>query len=307
MHHLSGEEQYPMKHYLHPIAIPLLSFFIILLGITSASAQYTNPSREEERRQRVERARREEMDRARRDIQIPRYRPAYKPPDFYSKKMTEAQKKLLAVSSEDRAAFASFLRQSDTGIVRLLPQGKYESDFTVKADRSPDDVLPIRGGGAFYSFTEKTHSLGPWSEIGLQDDKLITGFASASLGLITSIGDAPLETISLSSPGVEYLAGFVPPARYIEAYEQDRNNLKGIAAGSYTYQSVYPAVANTTYVLRSTAYHRQPRNPLVVQYPGSDVLIAFRIIRKDADGSVVILWKRLQKFRAPKLKDEPGK
>src|ERR1051325_3336570 len=44
---------------------------------------------------------------------------------YYNKKMTEAQKKLLAPSPEDQAAYRDFLRQPHTGLVRLLPRGEY--------------------------------------------------------------------------------------------------------------------------------------------------------------------------------------
>src|SRR5205085_8594765 len=89
---------------------------------------------------------------------------------FYSKKMTEAQKKLLAPAPEDQAAYRDFLRQPHTGLVRLMPRGQYELAPTIDASRDPATVLPILGGGAFYSFTERTHNFGPWSEISFQGD-----------------------------------------------------------------------------------------------------------------------------------------
>jgi hypothetical protein len=46
---------------------------------------------------------------------------------------------------------------------------------------------------------------------------------------------------------------------------------------------------NTTYLVRS------------VDYNTSDVLVAFRVVRIDTDGSATILWKLLKKYPAPKL------
>jgi hypothetical protein len=37
-------------------------------------------------------------------------------------------------------------------------------------------------------------------------------------------------------------------------------------------------------------------------YDGSDQIVAFRIIRRHEDNSITILWRRLQKFAASKLK-----
>jgi hypothetical protein len=48
-------------------------------------------------------------------------------------------------------------------------------------------------------------------------------------------------------------------------------------------------VVNNSYVLRSIDYAR------------SDLLVAFRIVRQDSDGSVVLLWKLLKKYPTPAL------
>src|SRR3954468_8958237 len=53
--------------------------------------------------------------------------PAVEPDaQFYKRKLTEEQKKLLAATAEERAAHRDFLRQDHTGLIRLLPRGKYE-------------------------------------------------------------------------------------------------------------------------------------------------------------------------------------
>ncbi|HEY7546890.1 MAG TPA: hypothetical protein VID27_18505, partial [Blastocatellia bacterium] len=41
------------------------------------------------------------------------------------KQLREKEEQFLSVSEEDRARFADFLKQSDTGIIRLLPREKY--------------------------------------------------------------------------------------------------------------------------------------------------------------------------------------
>src|SRR5215475_15684561 len=52
-----------------------------------------------------------------------------------SGKMRALDNSLLVVSAEDKEAFADFLKQPDTGLIRLLPREKY------------DMKLSIRGGG----------------------------------------------------------------------------------------------------------------------------------------------------------------
>lgn len=51
---------------------------------------------------------------------------------------------LLEPAAEDRIAYAEFLQQPETGLIRLLPREKY------------DGKLALRGGGAYYSFARTT-------------------------------------------------------------------------------------------------------------------------------------------------------
>src|SRR4051812_15872903 len=53
----------------------------------------------------------------------------------------------IALSAEDRAAFAAFLSQPDTGLIRLMPREKFDSYSNQKSG------LTLRGGGSYYSFT----------------------------------------------------------------------------------------------------------------------------------------------------------
>jgi len=239
-------------------------------------------------------------------------------PDFYKQKLTAAQKKLVSPSPEDRDAYREFLRQDHTGLIRLLPRGKYEFTDMVDAERDPELILPIRGGGAFYSFAEKTHAFGPWSELSLNDGLLIAGFASNSLGLLVPLGDVPLESVTPQSTGVDFLTRLTPPTHFVEAQEARNHNFQSFKVGDFWYSSVLRAVPNVTYVLRSMIYKHQGQLigiatglgtvpvyvPHPFEYEGADMLLAFRIVRMDADGSLTLLWKRLQKFQSPKLKKE---
>jgi hypothetical protein len=183
----------------------------------------------------------------------------------------------LAPSAEDRARFAEFLGQRDTGIARLMPREKYR------------DKMTIREGGAYYSFTRQSNSYDADPQIALEQGMLRTGFTGADFGFLTSLGDAPLEQVGLVSEAVAYLAEFVAPAPEPSAREQQRRTGTGFIDAGHTYRSYLPAVINHTYILRSISYDR------------SDVLVAFRVARKDTDGSLILLWKKLKEFPTPFL------
>src|SRR5262245_3817430 len=72
------------------------------------------------------------------------------------KDLDEKEKRLLAPPAEDLARFAEFLKQPETGLICLLPRNLY------------DDMLTIRGGGAYYSFARLTHDYGLGSDIALE-------------------------------------------------------------------------------------------------------------------------------------------
>jgi len=185
---------------------------------------------------------------------------------------------LLSPSKEDRRAHADFLLQPGTGLVRLLPREKW------------DGKLSTRGGGAYYSFTRRTHEYGHGSDISLEQNALSVGFAGANFGFMADIGDVPIELVSGETEGVRYMASFQTPSPEPDARKAQRQfGGGGLQTGQWTYKDRMPVNVGSTYVLRS------------VNYESSDVLVAFRVVRKDSDGSVVLLWKMLQEFPKPTL------
>lgn len=243
--------------------------------------------------------------------------PAIEPDaQFYKRKLTEAQKRLLAPSAEALAAHHEFLRRDHTGLVRLLPRGKYEFNATVAAGH-PDLILPIRGGGAFYSFVEQKHAFGPWSEVSLQEGRLYVGFQPQSLAVMTMLGDVPLDALNAATPAIAYLAQLQPPTEREAAQDQNRRNFQGFGNDGHFYSSTLAAVAGQSYALRTTIYKKEGRLRMIngvgtiyvphpYEYTGADQLIVFRILSVGEDGSLTLLWKRLQKFSPPKLAERRG-
>jgi hypothetical protein len=184
---------------------------------------------------------------------------------------------LLPPSTEDLSAFAAFLSQPQTGLMRLMPRETY------------DGYLTIRGGGAYYSFARVTHEYGYGSDIGLEQGYLSVGFAGADFGFLTNLGDVPIDGISLDTPAVQYLATFSPPTNLADARVQQQRAGTGFTSGGYYYVDDMRATASTTFAVRSICYN------------ASDVLVAFRVVRFDTDGSAIVAWKILQKLAVPKL------
>jgi hypothetical protein len=197
------------------------------------------------------------------------------------------EKQILEPSEQDKVAYTDFLRQPDTGLIRLLPREKYD-DMAYRG-RTKSSVT-IRGGGAYYSFTSLSHDYNSGSpDLSLEMGKLGVGFAGANYGMLTGLGDVPIEQITLEHPTARFMAEYVVPTEEPEARAEARRFGAGVTIGGALYAERITAKADTTYLLRS------------ISYIASDVLVTFRIVRKDTDGSVIIVWKLLKKYPTPKL------
>ena len=198
------------------------------------------------------------------------------------------KKGLLAPSVNDREALKGFLRGSNTGLIRLLPREFYDSEIY-----HVEKKLNIRGGGAYYSFVHLTHAFGYGSDIELDHNKLSVGFAGADYGMLTNLGDVPLEQITLADPRTKSIAAYRPARSESEAHAERHqllNPREGMTFDGFHYQRSVAVKENSTYLLRSIGYRT------------SDVLVAFRLVRQDPDGSVIIAWKLLKRYHTPELK-----
>jgi hypothetical protein len=189
----------------------------------------------------------------------------------------EKEELFLATAPSDRAALAEWLREPDRGVARILPRERY------------DRRLIVNGGGAYYSFSRLSHDYQQCAELELQQGDFSTGFAGADYGFLAPVGDVALDLVTLDHPAVTSLAAHNPPSREPDARVQQRRSGEGWTAGDYKYRGRAPARVGTTYVLREISYEH------------GDTLVAFRVLREDTDGSLILQWKILKRFPVPHL------
>src|ERR1051325_7460731 len=207
----------------------------------------------------------------------------------------------LAVSSQDRANYAGFLAQSDTGLIRLIPRINPRSAFAFSGRRPS-----IRGEGAYYSFHYRAHEYGYGSDLGLEAVPhfkgspgrmvelppkyiLLVGFAGADFGMMTNIGEVSLSDLTIADPRVAYMLGYKPRRPESKARAEYVRFGQGVTVDGQTYKKSEPLQVNATYLLRS------------INYDVSDVLVVFQVVRRDTDGSVILSWKLLKKYPTPAL------
>jgi hypothetical protein len=191
----------------------------------------------------------------------------------------------LAPTENDRKVFSTFLRDRHTGLIRLIPR-------EARYNEAPKRLSIILSGGCYYSFAHRTHGYGYGSDIEFAEDSLRTGLAGADYGMMTNLGAVTLEEIEVTDPRIAFIASYKPVRKDNDARVEQSRFKAGVRADNLIYKNSLPLSLNSTYLLRSISYRFSD---------SSDVLVAFRVMRKDDDGSIIIVWKLLKKYRNPHL------
>lgn len=233
---------------------------------------------------------------------------AHKKIEILYRMPTAKELALLSPNKEDFRAFAEFLRQPHTGLTTLAADKGCADNSKIVVATADCLAYSMPGAGSSYSFRVKNYRIPNLADITFTENSFqATGIRLH--GIFVKLGDVPLEQVNLQTKGINFLTDFKPEADFQKAKEIDRQLSVGIEKDGFVYRRALRAVDDTTYVLRSVAY----RGTYLRAVEGfsyneldfdkrSDVIIAFRIVRRDADGAVTILWKQLQKQNSPKTK-----
>ena len=216
----------------------------------------------------------------------------------YTPSKTKGIKIKLDVDKEDLSKYESFLKKPQTGIFKLLPLISCPEADKKALEKCDKERVSIKFFANAYSFRETNHSSMPESDLSLGKASLDVG-RTAVQSLFGELGDVPLENLTLESDGVSFLANMKPEQTMDKVTEQFLEIEQGIAVGKYSFAKSLPVKENTTFALRSISY--QGAN-LVSEGKHADVIVAFRVVRRDADGAITILWKELSRKSGAKLK-----
>lgn len=192
------------------------------------------------------------------------------------------KKGLLAPSVKDRTEHAAFLKQSDTGLIKLLPREAYDWR-TYQTEKR----LNVRGGGAYYSFFYLSHEHGYGSDLQLDHNMFTVGFAGVDYGMMANLGEVSLADFSAADPRAAFMVAYRPARNELDARCEFKRFRDGVTVNGLLHKSTLPVQAGSTYLLRSLNYGR------------SDLLVAFRVVRQESDGSTIIAWKLLKELRRP--------
>lgn len=158
-------------------------------------------------------------------------------------------------------------------VFRLMPRETHERQM---------------GGGAFFSFTSGSHDYQKIAQIMLEQNYLGTGFAGADYGLMGNLGSISLSDVNVDTPEVSFLLKYKAPTNILDARIEQRK-AHDYEAGAFRLKNRFPAVVGHAFVLRSIVFR------------GADLVVVFKVMRKDTDGSLIIFWKQIADFGKPQL------
>lgn len=226
------------------------------------------------------------------------------------RKPTKKELEILAPSDEYARKYAGFLQTPNTGLTKLAADKGCADNTKVIVATADCLAFTMPGAGSSYSFRTRNYRIPRLADITFTENSFqATGVRLH--GIFVNIGDVPLEQVNLQTKGMEFLTAFKPEADFQKAKEIDSRFSEGIEKNGFVYRRALRALDETTYVLRSIAYRGKyfraisglTYNELDFD-KRSDVIVAFRIVRRSKDGAVTILWKQLQKQDSLKTKWE---
>ncbi len=227
--------------------------------------------------------------------------PLYRPP-------TKAELAIIAPNQSLAQRYAVFLREPHTGLLRLEPEAKCSEGVMVVSARGNCLKFTMPGGGSSYSFRTGSYRIGRLADITFGSNSFqTTGIMTH--GIFVNLGDVPIESVTMQTASLRYLSEFQPSADLDEAKEMQSQLANGIIANGFVYSCALKAAEGSTYVLSTIAYRgKSLRSVDGVIYneldfdKRKDLTIVFRVVNRAEDGSVTILWKRLEKKNAPQIK-----
>lgn len=213
----------------------------------------------------------------------------------------------LAPSREISGKYAAFLRSEDTGIIRLAPdRGCVFNDRVVNVK---EECLkyPFPGAGNSYSFRSDSYRLRHLADLTYSKDKLqMTGIFMH--GMAVDLGDVPIETASLTTPGMKFLIEFKPSTSSDDVEIVDNALIRGVKNANFVYSKEVDPMLDRTYAIRAVAYRgKVVRAAVGVRYNEldydrrRDVIVVFRVVQIDNDG-ITLVWRKLSDIEPPRIK-----
>lgn len=218
------------------------------------------------------------------------------------------------VDLQEKQNHRKLLSMPDTGIFRVLPYQAYLRPLNTIDNRSQKNVIER------YPFPVLGKSKGnfkPNLPLHIVKGKFQLLSGGIDYGFIAEIGDVPLEDLDANLQTVDakkrdIIVNYQPPNRLSELFTQKRK----VIIGKHKNSNV-DAKLNNTYLVRNLQFQlpeiiaknqiisRKQRRYIdqLLQMQSSDVIVAFKPVRRHSDGSYTVIWRVLQQLKDPQIED----
>jgi hypothetical protein len=224
------------------------------------------------------------------------------------RRSTDGERHLLSAEKDDLSKYEKLLTQPNTGMTKLVRDFGCDEYSSIPPNKQICLEFSMPGGGSAFSFRQADYQFWKLSDL-LYDGRSFIAFGQMSLGFIVDLGDVPLDTVRSDSLDLSYLTNFEPHTDIASVTKQNNDLVDGIRSDGRLYKKFLPVVVNDTYVMRSIAYKgKVPMKHFEISYneldfdKRKDVIVTFRVVRSDINGTVTLAWKILQRKVAPELK-----
>ncbi len=219
---------------------------------------------------------------------------------------------------KEEKIYAQFLRKPNTGIFRVLP--------VQKANGSGNRLqATVRQRYPFPSLGTRNNGFTPNLALEIVDEQFAMLSQGVDYSLMVDVGDIPMEKLDTHLKKVNYpqkdlLFSYQPPKQLEELQIDRRRFLTGKQQDWHQGQPILaqlPAKLNHTYLVRSLQFQlpeiiksgqlvglsKRLYIDQLLEMQSSDVIVAFRPVRRRADGSYTILWQVLKQLPDPQIQD----
>ena len=218
------------------------------------------------------------------------------------------------VDLQEKQTYRKLLLMPNTGIFRVLPHQAYLRPLNTVENRSQKNVLdrypfPVLG--------KPKGNFTPNLPLQIVNGKFQLLSQGVDYSFITDIGDIPLENLDGNLRTVDVkkrdiVVNYQPPSKLGELLTEKRK----IITGKHQNLNV-DAKLNHTYLVRNLQFQLPEiiaENQIIsgkqrryidqlLQMQSSDVIVAFRPVRRHSDGSYTVTWRMLQQLKDPQIED----
>jgi len=229
--------------------------------------------------------------------------PLYREPSKDELKLLQPEKNLFV-------KYATFLKQSNTGLTKLINDKGCSENAKIVVATENCLTYSMPGAGSSFSFRTQNYRISRLADITFTDNSFQASGVRLH-GIFVNIGDVSIEKVDLQTKGLKFLQDIQPETDFEKSKLIDLEFTNGVKEDGFLYRRGLYLAENTTFALRSIAYAgKYLRAVGGVTYnefefdKRKDVIVVFRVVDKDAEGNVTILWKKLREKDAPTIKKE---